>query len=290
MSQIQCSTQSASSLWNSQVFKSPSQSAQVTNTQTILSSKSQNVLLSISTKDGDTVNISLAANSQAAYLDSLKSEPGKAAVSTTLAAASQQDFTITVQGDLSAEEATDIGQVLTTIDRMLGSFVNGRLEPMAAQAQKLTQLDTIDGVSLQMNYSQAVSITQQTIVQAGSDPLGVTYDRQGNLVGASPSVSPAQSATTQLQSQAAAAADDLTATMARQLARVREFTEHPFGAIKQLFDKYSQQMQESNPDDTFGPALLGRMHKKLLSKMRHRQTDSKSAGRGRDRPCPTHAA
>lgn len=266
MNQIQCSNQSAFASWNGLAMKSASQSAQVTNTQTTLAAKSQNVSLSIFTKDGDTVNISLAANSQAAYLDKVQTGQGKTAVSTTLASASQQNFTISVQGDLSAEEAADISKVLTTVDKMLGSFVNGRLKPMSAQAQQLTQLDTIDGLSLQMNYSQAVAVTRQTAVQAGSNP-GVTYDRQGNLVGASPSAAPAQSAVTQQQNQAAAAADDLTSLMARQLARVHEFTEHPFAAVKQIFDKYSQQLQQSNPDDTFGPALLGRMHNNLLSKM-----------------------
>jgi hypothetical protein len=277
MNQIQCSNQSAFSSWNGLAMKSSPQSAQVTNTQTTLATKSQNLLLSISTKDGDTVNISLAADSQAAYLDSLKSEPGKAAVSTTLNTASQQNFTLSVQGDLSTQEVSDIGQVLTTLDKMLGSFVNGNLVPMAAQAQKLTQLDTIDGFSLQMNYSQTVLIAQQTQVQAGSDPLGATYDRQGNLVGAAPSTAPAEPTAAQLRSQAAAAADDLTTTMARQMARVREFTDHPFGAVKQIFDKYRRQMQQANPDDSFGPALLDHMHKKLLSKMRHGQTDSTSA-------------
>jgi hypothetical protein len=273
MNQIQCNSQGATSLWNRQISKAP-QTMEVANskTTTVQASESRDVVLSITTKDGDTINLSLAASSQFAYQDYLESGVGKSLESTMFSAAAKQDFTMTVEGNLSEQEQTEIGKVLNTIDQMLADFVNGRLEPMMNKAQKLSQFDTIGSLSLEMSYSREVSVAQQTKVMAESDPQGITYDRQGQLIaaprtGTISAVAPDQSKSTQAQNQVTAAADDLTTAMAQHLNELRDFAQTPFAAIRRIFDKYRQQVKNLNSDDAFGPALIDRMHKNLLDKL-----------------------
>jgi hypothetical protein len=271
MSQIQCNNQYATSPWSRPTSKPLSQTAQVTSNQTVLALERQDVKLSLTTKEGDTVNISFAANSKADYQDNIEYGQGKGVESTKYSASTQQYFSMTVDGNLNKQERSEVDTVLKTIDQMLNNFVNGRLEPTMAQANKLTDLETVDNLSVKMSFSRAVMVTQHTEVQAGADPLGITYDGQGQLVptsqsGASPAVASAHN-------QVTAAADDLTTAMARQLARVRDVADHPFDTVRQIFDKYRQQLKNLNADNAFGPALIDRMHNNLLAKMLQAQTD-----------------
>jgi hypothetical protein len=271
MQQIQCNSQSMTSPWNGQTSKPASQTTKVADTQLAQVSASQNVVLNLTTNEGDTVSLSLAARTQSDYLNYLETgqnEQGAYAHQLQMfSTASQQDFTLTVQGDLNQQERQDIGKALRTIDQMMSDFVQGHLEPMIAKAQNLTQLDTISGLSLQMSFTQGVLLAHQTEVQGGSDPLGAIYDSQGQLTRTRPAIASQPPESAQLRSRAAAQADDLSSAMAQQLAPVRDFAERLQGALKRIFDKYRQRADKLNPNDAFGPSLIDRIHKNLLAKM-----------------------
>jgi DnaJ-domain-containing protein 1 len=270
MHQIQCNYQSMVSPWKGQISKPTSQAVQVANAQVTLASTSQNMVLSLTTNEGDKISLSLAARTQSDYLNYLETGQEKqgdyAHQLQMFSTASEQDFTMTVEGDLNEQERKDIGAVLKTIDKMMANFVQGRLEPMVAKANKLSQLDTISSLSLEMSYTREVMVAQQIEVQRVPDPLG-TYDSQGQLTDTPPAIARPLPESTQLRSQVTAEANDLSTVMAKQLAQVREFSDRLHGAVKQIFDKYRQRIEKLNPDNVSGTALIDRMHKDLLSKM-----------------------
>lgn len=246
----------------------------MTSSQTVLGSERQDVELSITTKDGDTVTLSLASNYNSIYQDDKQYGKGEGVESTMYSASSQRQFNMTVEGDLDENERREIDNVIKTVDQMMNNFVNGRLKPMMAQAGKLSNMDTIGELSLKMNYTRQTVISEHTQVTGGFDPTGITYDSQGQLVtaprsGASKAVTPEQSA----RSQVIDAADDLTTAMARQLARVKEVASRPYGAINQIFDKYHQQVNNLTSSNSFVPSLIDHMHKSLLDKMLNNQTN-----------------
>jgi hypothetical protein len=287
MYQIQGNSQYATSPWSIQNSKPLTQKVQITNTQTVRASERQDVMLSYNTKDGDTVNISLAARSQSAYQNCQEYGQGKTDGSTTYSATSQQDFTMSVHGDLSKEDRMELDKVMKTIDQMMTNFVDDHLEPLMAQAEKLYHFDAISNLSLKMSYSRDVLVEAQSLVQTVSDPLNITYDSQGQLVAPTRTGAPTSVAREQSpKNQVTAAANDLTTAMAQQLARVRNFGDYSIGAVSQIFDKHRQQVQKMNSNDAFGPALINRIQKNLLAEMLKGQLDltseaSTATGRAR---------
>jgi len=271
MYQIQCNYPSMVPPWNGQISKPTSQAVQVANTQVTLVSTNQEVVLNLTTNEGDKISISLAARTQSDYLKYLETGQDKegsyARQLQMFSTNSEQNFTMTVEGNLNEQERKDIDKVLKTIDKMMTNFVQGHLEPMMTKANGLPQLDNISGLSLKMSYTRDVLVAQQTEIQRVSDPLGTTYDSRGQLTGMRPVLATEQPKFTQPQSQITAEADDLSTAMAKQLTQVREFSTRLSSAIKQIFDKYRQYVEKLNPDDAFGPALIDHMHKDLLAKM-----------------------
>jgi hypothetical protein len=281
MPQIQSNYQSMVPSCKSQITQSNSQAVQVAKTQVARLSTSQNVELNLTTDEGDTVSISLAASTQADYLKYLETgqdQDGQYANQLQMSSSnSEQGFTVTVNGDLNEQERKDIGKVLKIVDQMMTNFVQGHLEPMMAKAGKLSQLDSISDLSLEMSYSRQVLVAQQTKVQPASDSLGTTYDSQGQLTATQPTIASQQPDSTQLQNQVTAKADDLSTAMAKQLAPMREFVDRMQGAVKQIFDKYRQRVEKFNSDNAFGSALIDRMHKDLLAKIQNQPIDQNQA-------------
>jgi hypothetical protein len=272
MQGIQGNCQNAAAPWTGQTSKSASQSTKNTSTQLTSVSTSQGVELDLTTKEGDKVSISLAASAQADYLHYLETgQDANGAYAQQLqmySARSEQGFTISVDGNLSDQERSDLRKVLSTIDSIMADFVQGNLDPIAAKADKLSQLDTVSGFSLDMSYSRYV---QQTNIQTTSDPLA-TYNSQGQLAGTQAAAASEPSGSAQILNQVAANADDATTAMAKQLAQVQDSVKHLLGALRRIFDKHRQQVEKSNPNDASAPALIDRMHDDLLAKMSNAQT------------------
>jgi hypothetical protein len=255
--------------WKGNTAKQPLQSVQIANTRTTQVLSSGNVALNLTTNDGDKVSISLAASTQSDYLNYMAigqdTEGDYASQLQMSSTKSEQGFTMTVEGDLNEQELKDIGTALKTIDKMMTSFVQGRLEPIVAKADKSSQLDSISNLSLKMSFTQNALTIDRTETQYVNEPQGGTYDAQGRMTESRPA--PNQSGSAQLQNRIMAEADDLSTNMAKQLAKMRKLADHLSDAVRQIFDKNRQYVKKLNPDDAFGPALIDRMHKDLLAKM-----------------------
>jgi hypothetical protein len=268
MQQIQSNCQGMTSPWWGQNFKTNAQASQVANARMTSVATSQDVALNLTTTEGDTVSISMAASAQADYLKYLETGQDENGVYAhqleAYSADSQQSFSMTVNGDLNQEELDDIGQALKIIDRMMGSFVQGRLEPVLAQAGKLAQLDTVSDLALDMSYTKSVLVVQQSQVQnAAATPNSESGSRSQLADAGRTSSSLAQSTQSQLSMEAA----ELSASMAKQLSLVKEFTKQLHSSVQQIFDKYRQRLQQSNSNDSFGTNLIDRIHDDLAAKL-----------------------
>jgi hypothetical protein len=62
-------------------------------------------------------------------------------------------------------------------------------------------------------------------------------------------------------------AAELSASMAKQLSLVKEFTKQLHSSVQQIFDKYRQRLQQSNSNDSFGTNLIDRIHDDLAAKL-----------------------
>jgi hypothetical protein len=271
MNPIQCNCRNAAPAWPGPVDSSTDTSAQLTQTQLVMTSESRDVELNLTTKEGDKVSLSLDARSQALYLNYLEAGNDKeqeyARQLQLFAAESEQDFTMTVEGDLNEEERKEIGKILKTIDRMMASFVKGRIEPVLAKADKLTELDTIAGLSLEMSYSRNVLVAQQTENKIVSTPQGITYDPRGKLAELPTTTAVPPSTADHPAAKDTGEADALAEAMAKHLAQVNEFADRLLGAVKQIFDKYRQQVEKLSPNNAAAPALIDRIQEGLLARM-----------------------
>jgi hypothetical protein len=271
MNPIQCNCRNAAPAWPGPVASSTDTSSQLTQTQLAMTSESRDVELNLTTKEGDKVSLSLEARSQALYLNYLEAGNDKeqeyARQLQLFAAESEQDFTMTVEGDLNEEERKEIGKILKTIDRMMASFVKGRIEPMLAKADKLTELDTIAGLSLEMSYSRNVLVAQQTENKIVSTPQGITYDPRGKLAEPPTTTAVPPSTADHPAAKDTGEADALAEAMAKHLAQVNEFADRLLGAVKQIFDKYRQQVEKLSPNNAAAPALIDRIQEGLLARM-----------------------
>jgi hypothetical protein len=266
MQRIQCNQPNVTP-WSGQTSKSASQAAKTTDTRLKSVSTSQNMVLNLTTDEGDKLSISLAASAQSDYLqyrETGQNADGRYARTVQMySMQAERSYSITVDGNLSDEELSDIGQVLTSIDSMMSDFVQGRLEPILAEADKLSGLDTVSDFSIDMTYARNVTSAHQTQVQT-ADSLGTIYDSNGQIA-ESPSAT-ALPQVAQLRNQAASEADDVTSAMAEQLAKVQDSVQKLLDALQQIFDKHRENVENSNPNDGFGPALIDRMHSDLLAK------------------------
>lgn len=268
MQRIQCNQPNVTP-WSGQTSKSASQATKTTDTRLKSVSTSQSMVLNLTTEEGDKLSISLAASAQSDYLryrETGQNADGRYARTVQMySMQSERSYSITVDGNLSDQELSDIGQVLTSIDSMMSDFVQGRLEPILAEADKLSGLDTVSDFSIDMTYARNVTSAHQTQVQT-ADSLGTIYDSNGQIAETPSATATALPQVAQLRNQAASEADDVTSAMAEQLATVQDSVQKLLGALQQIFDNHRANVENSNPNDGFGPALIDRMHSNLLAK------------------------
>ncbi|MGD9246358.1 MAG: hypothetical protein PVI60_00285 [Desulfobacteraceae bacterium] len=84
------------------------------------------------------------------------------------------EISIAVEGDLNKQERREIGKVIQTIDRMMGHFVQGELNPMMVKAHKLQGLETVDSLVMEISYERRVLVAQQ-------NQAAVSYDQTGEV-------------------------------------------------------------------------------------------------------------
>jgi hypothetical protein len=235
------------------------QSQEASRTGLALLSNSQHMDLSLVTAEGDKVTLSLDSSTTARSV--MKEEvqnDGQGSMSYEKSEFTmglyQRDLTFTVEGDLSKEEMRDIRKVLKSLDKMMNKFVTGQMGAMAAQAVKLSGLDTIAGLEANMSYQRQVLVAQQSQVTT-------TYTSKG-LPSTMP---PAVEAITDGSQNPEI--DDLAQGMAQEIQSAATPASRMMQFVNQLMKDYRQQAAKSHHK---GPHMIDRVHHKLDHMLKNR--------------------
>ncbi len=153
-------------------------SFQASQTQLAAISSSRSLDLDLVTEEGDKVTLSIDTQASAIYAaygsvdmddEGFSGEWGEFS-----GGVFEREIELSVQGDLNKQERREIRKVIKTLNRMMNDFVEGRLNPMAAKAQKLQGLETIESLAVDMSFERQVLVAQQT-------EAAVSYDRTGGV-------------------------------------------------------------------------------------------------------------
>ena len=152
-------------------------SAQVSQFQMAAASDSQWLDMSLITKEGDKVTLSIDAKASALYAafgqaKASDADEGSARWAELSIGLYEREVTMTVEGDLNRAERREIRKVLKTINKMMKNFIQDKLGPMMAKAGKLQGLHTIDSLQVSMAYERQVVVAQET-------QAAISYDRYG---------------------------------------------------------------------------------------------------------------
>jgi hypothetical protein len=223
--------------------------------------------VSLVTREGDTVTISLDARAAALYGKYERvgmNEAGATYQKSELTAALyEREMTFTVEGDLNPAERRDIRKALKTLDRMMHNFTKGHARPMMMGAKRLQGLDTIAGLDASFSYERQVLVAEQTRVAA---------EYGGATRGTAPDGSQPPEASQREVSQVAEAPAlqllEAAGTVADEMARVVDAAETPvermLSFVDQLMEDYRERMSRF---DAVGSGLVnhiaGRMREML---------------------------
>lgn len=135
--------------------------------------------ITITTEEGDKVTISALSKFQASYMafdytEQIKGENTKLQAE-ELSASTKHAFSMTVEGDLNAEEQADIEKVLGRLDGLMQDLVSGDLEGLMEEATTvIDDTETISGLNAKLQYQQRVTMQRRTMQR-------VTYGPGGHL-------------------------------------------------------------------------------------------------------------
>lgn len=248
-------------------------SVESSKTKVLASSQTRHLEMDLVTAEGDKVTLSLDGRTQsllAAYQEAGRDE-GRTYRNQGYLMSHEQErsMTLTVEGDLNAQEMRDIRKVMKTLKRMMNHFVNDRLKPMMANAKRLQNLETVAGLEVEMRYSRQTLVAERTQIETVYNQQGVldapaSPERTGPPQAVEPEKEPQPE---QSWDQAASQADALTDAMARQMQTVRDFIDRMQSAVNQLFEDIRGQLEAFDPNQPAGPALIDRMHQNLMTKV-----------------------
>jgi hypothetical protein len=151
---------------------------QASQTRVAAVSGSRSLDVNLMTREGDKVTLSMDAKASAIYAchgAAGMDENGMDARWGEFASGRfERDMTLTVEGDLNGQERREIRKVIGAINRMMHGFVQGKLSPMMAKAEKLAGLETIDSLDVEISYQNRVLVAQHS-------QDAVLYDRTGEV-------------------------------------------------------------------------------------------------------------
>ena len=140
----------------------------------VTSSTSQRLDISIVTAEGDKVTLNAAASSTASYLTYTGAVTGPGRETAVRAQSASQSassaFSISVEGELSVEEAKDIAKALKAYASALKDAVHGRTQPALAHASQIDKLDDIASFDATYTIQKQLSVTAQAVATAGNAP------------------------------------------------------------------------------------------------------------------------
>jgi hypothetical protein len=158
-------------LWSAAQARRESSTA--TNLLAVQASSETTAEIDITTRDGDTVTISLASDIEAGYAYYRRTGPdaGSELEAMAFVTSASRELQITVQGSLDQEELADITKLVRQLGRAIRSFVRGDTTASARQALHVKAQDSLSGFSLEMEHSDSL-----TLIRANSttetDPAG----------------------------------------------------------------------------------------------------------------------
>lgn len=225
-----------------------SRSFQASRTQLAAFTSSRSLDLDLVTEEGDKVTLSIDAQASAIY-----GAQGEAGMNDESLYAQWGEFSsgqferevsLTVEGDLNKQERREIRKVIRTINRMMHNFVQGKLNPMMAKAQKLQGLETIGSLSVEMSYERQVLVAQQT-------QAAVTYDPSGEVAGGAAITDLVPQRPVMGRPTLDGPALDAAETVAQDMAKAVAFAPAPADPLRALADRllqaYADRAAEWNP-------------------------------------------
>jgi hypothetical protein len=142
--------------------------------------------ITLTTKEGDVINISSLNQFQASYMSfdysaelkdkSLSIEAEKFKLST------QNAFSISVEGDLNEEEKEDIAKILDDLDGIMADLSAGNIGDILNESLGILDgTETISSLDAVLKFRQQVSVEQRTMTQiSGRGPLPPHPHHPGN--------------------------------------------------------------------------------------------------------------
>ncbi len=243
---------------NDPAFRQEYASLDASRTRVAAASQEQHLEMELVTAEGDRVTLSLESQSRALTVDYADMHAGPGHVSRTegalFAGEEEQSMTLTVEGDLNAQEKRDLHKLIKTLKKMMAHFVNDRLKPMLANARQLGRLETVAGLEVEMSYSRQVLVAEQT-------RISTTYNQQGALERPAERPLRPEDNWPALQREA----EVLTDAMAEQVKQVRSSIEEMHERVRDMFDQFRDQVAAWNPADPSGPDLINTMHEELMA-------------------------
>lgn len=130
--------------------------------------------LSVMTAEGDRVTLSadLGIHAQGTtYQAALQTSTGSAVVSAqSLSVSLEQEFGITVQGDLNAQERQDLASLFHSVTKLFRNYVRGQDETASATAEHLAQrfsgLSSLSNLDLNVEVQRTVTVMAAQSVEA----------------------------------------------------------------------------------------------------------------------------
>jgi hypothetical protein len=144
-------------------------------------SQSKNMDLVFYTQEGDRVTLSSSAQVEAAYT----TYEGMARAGGTMARQEGEafqmtagtQFSLSVQGDLSAQEMADIKKAVGVMDSIMNDLISGNYDGLFKKAGSLGQLDSLQSLSADLHYQRQVAYQQQTqMISAPGDAAATAAD------------------------------------------------------------------------------------------------------------------
>ncbi len=132
-------------------------------TKCIAAVNRQSLDFHITTAEGDYFTFESTSVSAAAYAAYQAPTTSAQAVSVS----SSNEFSLSVQGDLSKEEVRDISKAIHTYGKVLKDVTSGRAQPAEAHARQLTRLDEISSFEGTFTSEQYLSAQEQSLSITG---------------------------------------------------------------------------------------------------------------------------
>jgi hypothetical protein len=129
-------------------------------------SQSKSMDLVFYTQEGDRVTLSSSAQVDAAYT----TYEGMARAGGIMARQEGEafqmtagtQFSLSVQGDLSAQEMADIKKAVGVMDNIMNDLISGNYDGLVKKAGSLGQLDSLQSLSADLHYQRQIAYQQQT--------------------------------------------------------------------------------------------------------------------------------